>query len=78
MTPRALILASRPTRMRGPRCRYGQPQPRIGGVLTARLTTMQCATIRPEWPDAVDRTRSLIDVALGHTETAATPARSRA
>jgi integrase len=31
-----------------------------------------------EWPDAVDRTRSLIDGALGQGGPAATPARSRA
>jgi hypothetical protein len=31
-----------------------------------------------EWPDAVDRTRSLLDAALAHGETAATSARSRA
>jgi integrase len=30
-----------------------------------------------EWPDALDRTRALVDSALGTRETAATPARSR-
>jgi integrase len=31
-----------------------------------------------EWPDALDRTRSLVDGALGKRETAATPAQGRA
>jgi hypothetical protein len=31
-----------------------------------------------EWPDALDRTRSLVDSALGGPETAATPAVSQA
>jgi hypothetical protein len=31
-----------------------------------------------EWPDALDRTRSLVDGALGSSETAATSAGSRA
>jgi integrase len=31
-----------------------------------------------EWPDALDRTRALVDRALGTRETAATLARSRA
>ena len=40
--------------------------------------TITLNTYVHEWPEAVDRTRSLIDGVLGVRETAATSARSRA
>ncbi|HKD96019.1 MAG TPA: hypothetical protein VKB69_00330 [Micromonosporaceae bacterium] len=40
--------------------------------------TVTLNTYVHEWPDAVDRTRSLIDAALGYAAAAVTPGRSRA
>jgi integrase len=40
--------------------------------------TVTLNTYVHEWPDVLDRTRSLVDAALGGCETAATPGRSRA
>jgi hypothetical protein len=40
--------------------------------------TVTLNTYVHEWPDVLDRTRSLVDNALGGRETAATPAGSRA
>jgi integrase len=40
--------------------------------------TITLNTYVHEWPDVVDRTRSLVDDAPGHSETAATPAGGRA
>jgi integrase len=40
--------------------------------------TVTLNTYVHEWPDVLDRTRSLVDDALGGRETAATPAGSRA
>lgn len=40
--------------------------------------TVTLNTYVHEWPDVLDRTRSLVDGALGASKTAATPARSRA
>jgi hypothetical protein len=49
-------------------------QPRWG-IHNPTVTLNTCVH---EWPDAVDRTRSLIDTALGQTKTAATSAEGRA
>jgi integrase len=40
--------------------------------------TVTLNTYVHEWPDVLDRTRALVDAALGEGKTAATPARSRA
>jgi integrase len=45
------------------------------GHSTPTVTLNECVH---EWPDALDRTRSLVDGALGQRETAATSTKSRA
>lgn len=40
--------------------------------------TVTLNTYVREWPDVLDRTRSLVDAVLGGRATAATPGRSRA
>jgi hypothetical protein len=47
-------------------------------ALGHRTPTVTLNTYVHEWPDVLDRTRSLVDAALGQRETAATPAGSRA